>query len=215
MDRPSDWRVDAMLPEATDGDLRHQLQERAKELYCLDEVAQLLSQEQPLEQTLVALTQVIPDGFQRPDRCRCEVVLQGEVIGRAPVECEGDALEVPLVAGRETVGTIKVTHCYPEDDVSPNASFLVEEVGLLGSIASLVGQYIHRTRTQEALRQSEERFRLAQEVTRVGIWDWDLRSGHLWPLTLHKAATFATPAPVCRRCWAGSRVKWRRTAMRS
>ena len=34
--------------------------------------------------------------------------------------------------------------------------------------------------TEEKLRQSEQRFRLAVKATRDAIWDWDLRKGEVW-----------------------------------
>ena len=38
-----------------------------------------------------------------------------------------------------------------------------------------------RKRAEAALRESEERLSLAIEGSRLGMWDWDLRSGHvLW-----------------------------------
>jgi PAS domain S-box-containing protein len=37
-----------------------------------------------------------------------------------------------------------------------------------------------RKRTEEALRQSEERFRLIAQATSDAIWDWDLVTGRVW-----------------------------------
>ncbi|MBI5013902.1 MAG: PAS domain S-box protein [Deltaproteobacteria bacterium] len=37
-----------------------------------------------------------------------------------------------------------------------------------------------RVRAEEALRRSEERFRLAMEVTRDGLWDWNVASGYTY-----------------------------------
>ena len=37
-----------------------------------------------------------------------------------------------------------------------------------------------RVRTEQALRESEERYRLAQRIGRVGNWEYDLRHETLW-----------------------------------
>jgi PAS domain S-box-containing protein len=42
-------------------------------------------------------------------------------------------------------------------------------------------------KTEEALRMSEERLRLAQEGSGAGIWDWNIRSGEIiWDLNMFK-----------------------------
>ncbi|MDD3295071.1 MAG: LytS/YhcK type 5TM receptor domain-containing protein [Geobacteraceae bacterium] len=56
------------------------------------------------------------------------------------------------------------------------AVLLVYPVGtvLLGKMMSFRHR---RVRSEESLRESEERFAFAMEVTRDGLWDWDLVSG--------------------------------------
>ena len=49
-----------------------------------------------------------------------------------------------------------------------------------GNVAGIVGAILDitdRKRTEEALRRSEERLRLAMEATSDGLWDWNLESG--------------------------------------
>jgi PAS domain S-box-containing protein len=41
----------------------------------------------------------------------------------------------------------------------------------------LTGLFAERTKSEEGLRESEERLRLAQLKTGVGIWDWNVRTG--------------------------------------
>ncbi len=49
-----------------------------------------------------------------------------------------------------------------------------------------------RRRAEEALRESEERLRLALEAAQVGIWDWDLRSGRVvWSGAMERLFGFA------------------------
>lgn len=52
-----------------------------------------------------------------------------------------------------------------------------------GQPARMVGSLIDITElkiTEQKLRESEERFRLATKATRDAIWDWDRQSGQVW-----------------------------------
>ncbi len=51
-----------------------------------------------------------------------------------------------------------------------------EPVRMVGSVMD-ISQLKH---TEEKLRDSEERFRLAAKATRDAIWDWDLHKGQVW-----------------------------------
>jgi len=58
------------------------LQERAKELNCLYEVDEILSdRELPAEETLTRLIRTLPSGLQYPDICQVRIVIDDRVIG--------------------------------------------------------------------------------------------------------------------------------------
>ena len=50
----------------------------------------------------------------------------------------------------------------------------IQEKAQLGLFAALLANLLRRKQAEEALRQSEERLRLALEATTDAIWDWDL-----------------------------------------
>ncbi len=60
--------------------------------------------------------------------------------------------------------------------VSPIAG---EDEKIVGA-SSIVRDISSRKRMEEALRRSEERFRLVARATKDVIWDWDVRSGRIW-----------------------------------
>lgn len=54
---------------------------------------------------------------------------------------------------------------------------LVSESGQVIGVASIVDDITERMRTEQALRESEERYALAARGANDGIWDWNLRTG--------------------------------------
>jgi diguanylate cyclase (GGDEF)-like protein/PAS domain S-box-containing protein len=51
---------------------------------------------------------------------------------------------------------------------------------LLEALGSQIGQFTARLRAENALRESEERYALAGCGANDGLWDWDLRTDHLY-----------------------------------
>ena len=54
-----------------------------------------------------------------------------------------------------------------------------EDLRVLDLYVRLAADIIERHQVDDALRKSEERLRLAQLKTGIGLWDWDLRTGKL------------------------------------
>ena len=54
---------------------------------------------------------------------------------------------------------------------------ITDERGQVIGLSIVVEETTDRRRAEAALRESEERLRLAQASARLGVWEWDLRSG--------------------------------------
>ncbi len=78
-------------------------------------------------------------------------------------------LSVPLVIAGRFVLNLNVHQSRPR-------VWTDSEVSLVEEVAERVWGAIERARTETALRESEERLRLAQSAAGIGIWDWDLRT---------------------------------------
>jgi len=55
-----------------------------------------------------------------------------------------------------------------------------DEAGSVISIVGITHDITERKQIEEALRQSEERFRLMAWATQDAVWDWDLQTNQIW-----------------------------------
>jgi len=66
-------------------------------------------------------------------------------------------------------------------------TFTPEDVAFLESVSAVVAAAIDRRETEQALRESDERLRLAMEAGRMGMWEWDLRNSKvIWSDSLER-----------------------------
>ncbi|MFG0276257.1 MAG: PAS domain S-box protein, partial [Phycisphaerales bacterium] len=80
-----------------------------------------------------------------------------------------------VIANRNMTKNGRVVHCEWYNSV------LIDDDGEVVSVLAFAHDITDRVRAEAALRESEERLRLALDASTDGIWDWDIRSGQiLW-----------------------------------
>ena len=101
---------------------------------------------------------------------------------RTVIEKEGiQALNfIPLITGRKLIGKFMFYYNVPHVCSS-------EEVELSLNIGRQLAFSIARKRTDDALKENEERLRLATQTGKVGIWDWNITLNRvLWSDSLYE-----------------------------
>ena len=92
------------------------------------------------------------------------------------------ALSAAMIASRRT-SNIHTNRNYRKDGSIITCdwynSALLDEKGELISVHSQVLDITERLKTEQALKESEERLKLAQVSAGAGIWNWDMESGQI------------------------------------
>ena len=145
----------------------HALQERAKELNCLYQVGELLSQSsQPIEEVFRGIIEVLPPGWQYPQECQARILFENLQIEPANFRATPWVQTANIVLQGETLGTVEVSYRQerPRADEGP---FLKEERKLIDTIAERIGSAL----TQRRLRTVFQGWAAADEGAAVkGGW---------------------------------------------
>ena len=107
--------------------------------------------------------------------------------------------EAALTGGERFVEA-EFRYLWPDGSVRwllQRAEFQLDAGGRPAKAVGVIIDVTDRKRTEEALRESEARLRLAQEAGKIGSWDWNLETGALhWSESCHRLfGTDAATAP--------------------
>ena len=83
-------------------------------------------------------------------------------------------LGVPLISAGRIIGVLAV-HSYSE-----SIPIVEKDQKIMEFVSDQVAMAIERKRAEENLRENEERYALAVRGSNEGIWDWDLRTNHIY-----------------------------------
>jgi len=145
------------------------LRERVKEMRCLSELGRVLEEKSPvLEEILAAAVELLPPGFQYPERAVARIHFAGQNFSTGEIEACESRLDENLVAGGEPTGSVTVGYL-PAGTSEADSSFLGEERELLRMVSTRLEHVIERTWGEDGLRQSEEKYRSLFETMVQGV----------------------------------------------
>jgi PAS domain S-box-containing protein len=154
--------------EAEREKLLHDKGERIKELQCMYGVAKSIQSRTTLEEIFQDVTRLIPPGWHYPEITRGKVTFDGEEYVSEPFEETEWKQSSDIMVDGDPRGSIEVYYLEerPELDEGP---FMTEERNLINGISISISEAIERRLAEEALRDSNERFRASFADASTGM----------------------------------------------
>lgn len=146
-----------------------ELTERIKELNCLYGISNLFeTQGVSLPWILQRAVELIPTAWQYPENASARILLDAQVFNTKGFKETTLKQGAEIVVNGLTVGSVEVF--YSETDVvSEDGPFLEEERRLLSAISERLSKIIWLKRSEDFLRESEERYRIVTEQVAEGV----------------------------------------------
>ena len=149
--------------------LENALAERIKELNCLYGISNLLeNQDVSLPWIMQRAVELIPAAWQYPEIACARIILEGQEYTSQNFKptrwCQNTTIEL----NDKRVGAVDVYYLQtpPEGDGGP---FLEEEDRLLRAVGERLSKVLWLKRSEEALKESEERYRVLTEQVSEGV----------------------------------------------
>jgi PAS domain S-box-containing protein len=143
----------------TDNELKlrtFELGERVKELDCLYNVSKHIEEtEKPLDETLQAVVDLIPPGWQYPEITCARIVLDDQTVETANYQETIWKQTADFFVHGHRVGSLEVFYLDERPELDEGV-FLKEERNLINAIVGRLGKYIQRLRAEEALQRAHD-----------------------------------------------------------
>ncbi|MGD9344521.1 MAG: PEP/pyruvate-binding domain-containing protein [Candidatus Aminicenantes bacterium] len=158
-------------PKKTIDHLIWGLQERAKELNCLYKIEELMNTpEADMDDVCNGIAAAIPPGWQYPDICVAEVILEGKAFYSPNFKRTPWVQKADIIVQDKRVGEISVyyTQEMPRADDGP---FLKEETKLLDTIVDRLSHFITYKRMQTVFHQYQS---VSQDLSADKADEWQV-----------------------------------------
>ena len=131
----------------------HILKERAKELNCLYQVDEILSNQRlSLAEMFEAIVAVVPSGWQYPEVCEARILFDNHSYQTPGYIKSKQVLKCPISIDETIVGSIEVVYTRPVP-ASSEGIFLDKERKLIQTIAERIGQTLFHRRLKQVLQE--------------------------------------------------------------
>ncbi|WP_407356155.1 ATP-binding protein [Methanolobus sp. WCC5] len=145
------------------------LDKRERELECIYSISDLFDLHIPLKSLFRGIIKKLPAAFLYPELAEACIVLDGEVYRSEGFEKNGSSLSSNILVHGTKRGSLNVSYREerPFHDFGP---FLKDEQRLLDVITSRLCKVIERRHVEDALLESEKRYRLIFDASPLGIF---------------------------------------------
>ncbi|MDZ7667761.1 MAG: PAS domain S-box protein [Desulfotignum sp.] len=134
------------------------LQERVKELNCLQALSRLIENEDNLERIFQQWVDVMPDGWYYPEIACVRILFEGRQYQSENFREADWRQSADLKVMGKAVGIIELYY-FEERPLRDEGPFLMEERNLINLIGERLGNAIEKLQGRDALRESEENYR--------------------------------------------------------
>ncbi|QLC50102.1 PAS domain S-box protein [Methanolobus zinderi] len=145
------------------------LRKREKELECIYSISDLFDMHIPLKSLLKGIVRRIPSACSHSELAAARITLDDEVYQTPEYEDTPWMMSIDIFVHGKVRGCLDVVYIEerPPLDVGP---FLNEEKKLMDVIVSRLGKVLERRHVEEALLDSEKRYRVIFESSPLGIF---------------------------------------------
>ena len=148
----------------------HESEERIKEINCLYNVLKYTSNpERSLEEVILKILLLVPPAWQFPEITCARIILDGKVFNTDNFQETSWELSADVLVYEKKQGRIEVFYLIEKPE-SFEGPFLKEERDLIVALATELGDFIEFKRSEEALKESEDRYRTLFEGIPIGLY---------------------------------------------
>ena len=143
--------------------LNHDLQQRIKDLNCLYGVARSIRQQKTLDAIFHDVVLLIVFSWHYPEITRAKICFDGKEYFSEPFEPTPWKLTSNIIVNGQHRGCVEVYYLHQRPELD-EGTFLKEQRHLIDSIAHALSEAAGHKEAEEALRESEEKFRTYMET---------------------------------------------------
>lgn len=153
--------------------IEEDLRERVKELNCFYSLANIIERAGSIDELLRKTVDQLPDAFLYPEYACARITLKDQEFVTPNFQETERKLSANLIVHGAPLGIVEIryTEKMPDKD---NGPFIKEECVLVDAVAERLGRVIERKRAEDALRESEQKYRALHESMRDGFVSVDL-----------------------------------------